>query len=70
MGGLRMDEICNMRVKSENDNLIMLFTCYNYKFWSMYVGLIYYVCASWNQQIIILFIAKTIYSSVSLNAYW
>ena len=70
MGGLRMDEICNMRVKSENDNLIMLFTCYNYKFWSMYVGLIYYVCASWNQQIIILFIAKTIYSSVSLNVYW
>ena len=46
MGGLRMDEICNMRVKSENDNLIMLFTCYNYKLWSMYVGLIYYVYAS------------------------
>ena len=40
MGGLRMDEICNMRVKSENDNLIMLFTCYNYKLLNMYVGLI------------------------------
>ena len=70
MGGLRMDEICNMRVKSENDNLIMLFTCFNYKLWSMYVGLIYYVYASFNQQIIILYKAKTIDSSVSLHVYW